>query len=68
MELITLLPLSQGELQGHQEKFIDGVFAERLPIVQPAGAFDLKDAAIASSTAYRPMCIPLSADPLFRAL
>ena len=49
MELITLLPLSQGELQGHQEKFIDGVFAERLPIVQPAGAFDLKDAAIAGA-------------------
>ena len=30
MELITLLPLSQGELQGQREKFLDGVFAERL--------------------------------------
>ena len=49
MELITLLPLSQGELQGYQEKFIDGVLAERLPIVQSAGAFDLKDAAIAGA-------------------
>jgi uncharacterized protein len=44
MELITLLPLSQGELHGQQERFLDGVFAESLPALQPGDAFDLKGA------------------------
>jgi hypothetical protein len=49
MELITLLPLSQGELHGQRERFLDGVFAERLPALQPADATDLKDAIFAGA-------------------
>ncbi|MEN8132235.1 MAG: ATP-binding protein, partial [Pseudomonadota bacterium] len=49
MELITLLPLSQGELQGQQEKFLDGIFAEKLPKLKPSEAVDLKGAAIAGA-------------------
>lgn len=40
METITLWPLSQGELEGHRERFVDDVFANRLP---PAtGSDDLR--------------------------
>ena len=31
MEIITLAPLSQGELDGHRERFIDAVFSGRCP-------------------------------------
>lgn len=31
MELLTLWPLSQGELLGHTEGFIDGIFSDRIP-------------------------------------
>jgi predicted AAA+ superfamily ATPase len=46
MELITLMPLSQGELQGQQEMFLDGVFAERLPALQPDDEIDLTSAIL----------------------
>ena len=36
MELITLWPLSQGEIEGHAEKFIDAVFEARLPSLPTA--------------------------------
>ena len=49
MELITLLPLSQGELHGQREMFLDGVFAERLPVLQPGDAIDLKGAVLAGA-------------------
>jgi hypothetical protein len=49
MELITLWPLSQGELHAQQERFLDGVFAERLPASQGGDAFDLKDAVLAGT-------------------
>jgi len=31
MEILTLYPLSQGEIQGKQERFLDAVFGDRLP-------------------------------------
>ncbi len=31
MELLTLWPLSQGEIEGHREGFLDAVFRDRLP-------------------------------------
>ena len=46
MELITLWPLSQGELHGWQERFLDSVFAERLPTLPASDAFDLKSAVL----------------------
>ena len=49
MELLTLWPLSQGELQAQQEKFLDGVFAERLPALQESDAFDLKNVVLAGA-------------------
>ena len=49
MELITLLPLSQGELRGQRERFLDGVFAESLPALQPGDAVDLKGAVLAGA-------------------
>lgn len=49
MELITLLPLSQGELHGQRESFLDGVFAESLPVLQPGDAIDLKGAVLAGA-------------------
>jgi len=49
MELITLLPLSQGELHGQRERFLDGVFAESLPVLQPDDAIDLKYAVLAGA-------------------
>jgi hypothetical protein len=49
MELITLLPLSQGELHGQRERFLDGVFAESLPVLQPGDAVDLKGAVLAGA-------------------
>jgi predicted AAA+ superfamily ATPase len=49
MELITLLPLSQGELHGQRERFLDGVFAESLPALQPGDAVDLKGAVLAGA-------------------
>jgi predicted AAA+ superfamily ATPase len=49
MELITLWPLSQGELHAQQEKFLDGVFAERLPALRESDAFDLKNMVLAGA-------------------
>ena len=49
MELITLLPLSQGELHGQRERFLDGIFAERLPALQPGETIDLKGAVLAGT-------------------
>lgn len=49
MELITLLPLSQGELRGERERFLDGVFAKSLPALQPGDAVDLKGAVLAGA-------------------
>lgn len=49
MELITLWPLSQGELHAQQERFLDEVFAERLPELRDSNAFDLKDAVLAGA-------------------
>jgi predicted AAA+ superfamily ATPase len=49
MELITLLPLSQGELRGERERFLDGVFAASLPALQPGEAVDLKGAVLAGA-------------------
>ena len=43
----TLWPLSQGELHAQQERFLDGVFAERLPASKGGGAFDLQDVVLA---------------------
>ena len=37
MEIFTLWPLSQGELEGAFEGFIDAVFSEELPRLGPAG-------------------------------
>jgi hypothetical protein len=34
MELLTLWPLSQGELLGHKEAFVDLVFADHLPMTK----------------------------------
>jgi predicted AAA+ superfamily ATPase len=49
MELITLLPLSQGELLGQQEEFLDGVFAASLPALQSGEDMDLKGAVLAGA-------------------
>ena len=49
MELITLLPLSQGELRGQRERFLDGVFAKSLPALQPGDAVDLEGAVLAGA-------------------
>ena len=49
MELITLLPLSQGELQGRREWFLDGVFAASLPALQSGEDIDLKGAVLAGA-------------------
>lgn len=38
MEVLTLWPLSQGEIEGLREGFVDGVFAETLPRVPENGA------------------------------
>jgi uncharacterized protein len=35
IEIHTLWPLSQGEIAGHEERFIDQVFSTRLPSVPP---------------------------------
>lgn len=35
MEVLTLWPLSQGELEGAPDGFVDAVFAERLPALAP---------------------------------
>jgi predicted AAA+ superfamily ATPase len=32
VELLTLWPLSQGELEGHRERFVDALFEARLPV------------------------------------
>ena len=40
MEAITLWPLSQGELEGRRERFVDDVFAVRLP--SASGSADLR--------------------------
>ena len=49
MELITLWPLSQGELHAQRERFVDGIFAERLPPLQVSDAPDLKGAVLAGA-------------------
>lgn len=49
MELITLLPLSQGELQGRQEWFLDGMFAASLPALQSGEDIDLKGAVLSGA-------------------
>jgi predicted AAA+ superfamily ATPase len=49
MELITLLPLSQGELFGQRERFLDGVFAKSLHVWQPGEVMDLKGAVLAGA-------------------
>jgi predicted AAA+ superfamily ATPase len=49
MELITLYPLSQGELQRAREKFLDGVFAERVPAFHAADATELKGAVLSGA-------------------
>ena len=46
MQLITLLPLSQGELHGQREEFLDRVFTERLPELHTGDAIDLKGAVL----------------------
>jgi len=38
MEIFTLWPLSQGEFSGIRERFIDGIFAEKLPVAGSIGA------------------------------
>ena len=49
MELITLWPLSQGDLHARQERFLDGVFAEILPSLQDSETFDVKGAVLAGA-------------------
>ena len=49
MELITLLPLSQGELIGQREGFLDGVFAAGLPALQSGEDMDLNGAVLAGA-------------------
>jgi len=49
MELITLLPLSQGELHGRRERFLDAVFAASLPALQLGEDMDLKGAVLAGA-------------------
>ena len=38
MEIVTLWPLSQGEIEGNTELFIDKLFDEKLPVLPPASA------------------------------
>ncbi len=49
MELMTLWPLSQGELQARREHFLDAVFAEKLPALQGDGEGDLKGRVLAGA-------------------
>ena len=42
MELITLWPLSQGELLGRRERFLDSVFSDHLPMLPADDVIDLK--------------------------
>ncbi len=46
MEIITLWPLSRGELQSRRERFIEGVFAGQVPALEPSDAVDVKDAVL----------------------
>ena len=46
MELITLWPLSQGEIRSQRERFLDGAFAGHLPELQDDTATDLKDVVL----------------------
>ncbi len=46
MEIFTLWPLSQGELEGRREGFVDAVFGRRLPRVARGGD-DLRRSALA---------------------
>ena len=41
MEVLTLHPLSQGEIEGHLEGFIEALFADQLPDLAVGGAPDL---------------------------
>jgi predicted AAA+ superfamily ATPase len=36
MEILSLWPLSQGELEGVREGFVDALFADKLPSIQPS--------------------------------
>ena len=49
MELITLWPLSQGELHARREHFLEGVFAAELPPLQNGGPPDLRDAVLSGA-------------------
>ncbi len=49
MEIITLWPLSQGELRTQRERFIDGIFAKSVPTLQAGDAVDLKGAVLVGS-------------------
>lgn len=46
VEIVTLRPLSQGEIEGTQDKFIDAVFAARLPAVDAGRSEDLLDRVV----------------------
>ena len=46
MELLTLWPLSQGEIYQTKEQFIERVFSERLPTFLKSDAFDPRDAVL----------------------
>lgn len=49
MELVTLWPLSCGEIQSQQEHFLDGIFAQELPSLQARETSDLKDMVLAGA-------------------
>ncbi len=40
MEVVTLWPFSQGEIEGVREGFIDAVFSAKLPGLKPVGKWD----------------------------
>ncbi|MEA3291386.1 MAG: ATP-binding protein [Pseudomonadota bacterium] len=49
MELITLWPLSQGELHAKRETFLEAAFARRLPVFQADDEFNLTSAVQAGA-------------------
>ena len=46
MQLLTLWPLSQGELHRVRECFLTGIFSEELSLFQDSETFDLRDAVL----------------------
>ena len=46
MQLLTLWPLSQGELHRARECFLAGIFSEELSLFQDSETFDLRDAVL----------------------